>query len=140
MAVNNGFKRCTTISNDHNGTVKQLNSFALFQIIVFKLGHALLNNIKRLFFLDKVENRSKKFICSLPLETFYDQNSIYVCQKINISGLFGNQNIHYDPLFMKLDLNTEHFDFCWFVTLLDSILKYRYTIKEKYNDVLTILK
>lgn len=96
MAVNNGFKRCTTISIDHNGTVKQLNSFALFQIIVFKLGHALLNNIKRLFFLDKVENRSKKFICSLPLETFYDQNSIYVCQKINISGLFGNQNIHYE--------------------------------------------
>lgn len=45
-------------------TMAQSNSFALFQIIVFKSGHALLNNIKRLFFLDKVENRYKQVICS----------------------------------------------------------------------------
>lgn len=42
------------------------------------------------------------------------------------------------PFFMKLDLNTEHFDFRSFETLIDSILKY--TIEEKCKAVKPILK
>lgn len=114
-------------------TMAQSNSFALFQIIVFKSGNnALLNNIKRLFFLIRKKiatNRS--FVPSL-LKLFMINIHVFI-NHTHLLWPFRQPKHSLWPPFYESWLKYWTFWFLFIWSLLHSILKY--TIEEKCKAV-----